>query len=100
MSERKLPVKTDRIALEGEWVGWEITARVNPRLRVFGDIASGDFDRMIKGLADIIISWNFVDEEGLEMPPPTSVTVGELPYDLAIAVANAYTSRLAKLPPA
>ena len=100
MSDRRLNIKTDRISKEGDWTGWEFTARTNPKLRVFGDIASGDFDRMIRGLASILVSWNFVDEMGADMLPPSDEAVGELPFDLAIAVANAYTSKLAKLPPA
>ena len=83
MTERKMPIKTATIALNGDWLGWEFTARTNPPLKLFGDLASGEFDRIIASLAKVLISWNFVDEEGLPLGEPNEDTVGELPVDFA-----------------
>ena len=98
--ERKQPVKTKPIALDGEYAGWECTVRTNPPLKAFGDVASGNFDRIITGLAAIIKAWNFVDEEGGLLPPPSTTTISELPLDLATAVANKYVGEISTLPPA
>ena len=97
---RKLPVKTQVIELVEEYAGWNFTARINPPIRAFGDVASGDFDRTVKGLAQIIREWNFVDEDGKEMSAPNIDTIGDLTLDLVTAVANRYVEELAKLPPA
>ena len=86
--------------MTGDWEGWEFTARVNPPIRVFGAIASGQFDNIIAGLADILVSWNFVDENGDAMPPPSKESVGGLTTDLMSAVANRYVEELATVPPA
>jgi hypothetical protein len=97
---RKLPIKTNELKLTGEWEGWDCTVRTNPPISVFADIASGDFDRIVRGIAKIITKWNFVDENGELFGPPTLDTVNELPVELITAVANGYVGELTKLPPA
>ena len=97
---RKLPIKTTELKLTGEWEGWDCTVRTNPPVSVFADIASGDFDRIVSGIAKIIRKWNFVDEEGIAFAEPSLATVGELPIELITVVANSYVSELTKLPPA
>ena len=97
---RKLPIKLSELKLTGEWEGWECTVRTNPPISVFADIASGDFDRIVKGVSKIIVKWNFVDENGEPFGPPTLETVNELPVELITVVANSYVGELTKLPPA
>jgi len=97
---RKLPIRTQVIELTDEYEGWNFTARTNPPIRAFGDVASGDFDRIVKGLAQIVRAWNFVDEAGDNMLVPSIETIGDLPLDLVTAVANRYVEELSKLPPA
>ncbi len=70
MDNRKLPIKTKLIQLEGDYAGWEFTARVNPRLNSLGKLQSGRFDGICEGVADTIIGWNFVDEDGEALPSP------------------------------
>lgn len=99
VSQRKMPIKTEVIALTGDWDGWSFTARTNAPISVFSDIASGEFQRIIHGLAKVIRAWNFVDEEGGECPAPSAASIGELPLELVTAIANAFVDELTKLPP-
>ena len=95
---RKLPVKIKTIKLDKEWEGWEFTARTNVKIKVFSKVSSGDIDKMIEGMCSIIQSWNFVDEEGNDMPPPSEDTIGDLTVDLLTAISNAYVKELTDLP--
>jgi len=94
-----MPVKTKDMALDGDYEGWNFTARTNPPIAAFGHIASGDFDRIVLGLSRIIRVWNFVDEEGEPLLPPSQETIGELPLDLLTGIANKYVAELSTLPP-
>jgi hypothetical protein len=98
MAKRQLPVKTATVELTGEYEGWHFLARTNPVIGVFGDIASGDFERIIRGLSLIIREWNFVDEAGEPMPEPSLEAMRNLTIDLAIEVANAYVKHLSEVP--
>lgn len=71
--KRKLPVKIEKIELENEWEGWWFEGRVNPKMQVFGKMMTGVYDDMVDSLADLLISWNFVDEYGEELPQPKAV---------------------------
>lgn len=84
MSTRKLPVRTKKIELTDDWVGWEFTARVNPKMKTFSKITSGEFDQIIAGLSELVTDWNFVDEEGNPMGHPSDLeSMAEIPNDLA-----------------
>ncbi len=96
---KKEPVVLRDMTLENEYEGWEFTARTNPPISAFGDVASGDFDRIVLGLSKIVRAWNFVDENGEELAPPTVETLRERPLDLLTAVANKYVSELSTLSP-
>jgi len=98
---RKLPVKTKKIELKDEFDGWYFTARMNPPLGVFFDIASGDLQRIMKGITRILIDWNFVDEEGAALPKPTEeVMTNYVTSELLNAIANAWLDEMTKGPPA
>jgi hypothetical protein len=97
---RKMPVKARVIELDDEWLGWSFTARMNPPVRIFEDIISGEFARITDGLALIIIDWNFVDEEGVALPKPTrDIIASHVPTDLLSAITNRWTDEMIKLPP-
>ena len=100
MSQRKMPVKTREIVLTDEWDGWKFTARTNPPLGVFFEITSGDLQRIVGGIATVLVSWNFVDEDGQPLPAPDYDVIAKyVTSDLLTAVANAWTEEMAKLPP-
>jgi hypothetical protein len=96
---RKEPVRTQEIALKDDYEGWTFTARMNPPISAFSDVASGDFVRIAHGLAKVIRQWNFVDEDGVELPAPTETLISERPLDLVTAMTQAYVEELNKLPP-
>ena len=98
---RKLPVRTREIVMKPPWDGWTFDARMNPPVRVFEDIASGDFARIIDGMTTVILSWNWVDEEGAALPSPTRVVIANnVPFDLLTAAAYAWVGEMTNVPPA
>jgi len=97
---RKMRVRLRMVKLtKGGYEGWWYEARTNPKLKFFSDVASGDFDRMVGGLSNIIVRWNFVDEEGEPLPQPKDGGVAEMSLDLVNIVASSYVEELGKLPP-
>lgn len=98
---RKLPVKIRKINLTAEFADWWFEARMNPPLGVFFDVASGDLERIAKGIARIIVAWNFVDEAGQALPDPTyEVFVANVTSDLLNNMASAWLEEMSKVPPA
>ena len=101
MTERKIPVRTREIALTEEWDGWKFTARMNPPLGVFFDITSGDLQRIVTGIARVVLAWNFVDENGEKLPPPTfDIIAANVTSDLLTEMSNAWVEEMSKVPPA
>lgn len=90
----KMPVKVKEIELDGEWEGWRLTVRRNAPLDVvlrLQGLASdeGSLGGLIATLPDIIVRWNFVDEDGLPLPL-TAEGCRQLPLDLFRAVMEAF----------
>jgi hypothetical protein len=96
---KRLPVKRKEIELDGEYEGWHLTIRMNPPIRAFGDLAAGTFDGIVKGLCSILLDWDFVDEEGVPLPPPDSESIGQLPLDLLTLISNRFATEVTALPP-
>lgn len=75
---RRMPVKTRRVALDGEYAGWWVTVRTNAPFGLFLSMTqlntSSEADQsaalvtMVELLPKMIHSWNFVDEDGLDLP--------------------------------
>ncbi len=85
-----LPVITKTIELEAPFEGWQFEARINPKLRTVSKLSSGQTDKILEGLGELVIDWNFVDEEGNPLPPPgESDVMYDLTVDLAIKMADA-----------
>ena len=97
---RRMPVRTCKLQLEGDFAGFELVMRLNPNLRVIKDMASGDMDALTAALGEVILQWNFPDEEGKPMPAPSQETIEELPIDLITLIAERYQQEINKLPPA
>lgn len=100
MGERKAPVKSALLELHGDYEGWHFKARTNPKLKSFSLIASGNVDKIREGLAQIVLEWDFVDEDGAPLGSPSGETMGEVGFDLAMAMSNRFIEELQKLPPA
>lgn len=102
--KRRMPVHSQLVKMDGEWVGWEFTARMNPKVKVIDGLLSAEndqarFGQVVEALSQVLVSWNFVDEEGEDMPSPSSDSVRELPTDLLGEVANKYIEVLSQVPP-
>lgn len=118
--KRKLPVRTVRVDLDGDYQGWWFDAKDDFSAKEYyaelGVVASirdakatpsevyESIYRVVKrGLLTRngrpVGEWNFVDEEG-EPVPLTLEAVDSLPTNLLWATFNAYLARLRGLPPA
>lgn len=89
----KMPIKSVRIEFDDiGYEGWYIVMRTNPKAYVYDDfLAVDDEDREWKALSQIIIDWNFVDEEGNPLAlPKDGLNRNELPYDLKAAIIRRY----------
>jgi hypothetical protein len=95
---RKLPIKTATIVLEGDYEGWELVCRTNPPMSMLQELASGDFKTLMATLPKLIISWNFVDEEGEYIGDPSEVTIAKLPTELIMGVLNKITDKISSAP--
>lgn len=99
MTVRKAPINKATVQLTGPWEGWEFTARTNPPIGVLKWFSSGDLELIIKGIARIMLEWNFVDENGEPYPPTPDAMDSNMDGELLSAVANAYLERLTTLAP-
>lgn len=96
---KKVQIKTKPVALEGDYEGWKATVRTNAKFSVMGDLSSGDFDRIAKGLVSVLVDWNFLDDEGKELDSPSVETIGELPFDLVKILVGVVSEAIASLSP-
>lgn len=100
MTKRRMPVRTAQIELDGEYEGFSFTLRTNAPLYVLAGLSSGDLPRITEALAEVLIDWNFPDENGDPLPPPSTETVGQLPFDLVGIIASHFNKEATSLPPA
>lgn len=70
---RKMPIRSKEIELSGEWAGWKFTGRINPPMQSISDIMSGRYDLIIAGLTEVVLTWNFTDENGNPLPDPAEI---------------------------
>lgn len=90
----RMPVVTKEIELGGDYAGWKLTIRRNAPLDVVLRLDglktdSGDLGGLIDMLPEIIVRWNFVDEQGDPLPL-TAAGARHLPLDLFRAVMEAF----------
>jgi hypothetical protein len=81
-----MPTKTHTVKLdEIGYPGWFVSMRTNPRSSVYDDLISGEEQRWWKAFGQIVVEWNFADENGRAMPQPKEVEV-EKDLDLPIGI--------------
>lgn len=85
----RLVVRTATVNLSGDYTGFWAKMRLNPRRRVLDEISSGDTKRACAGLAAIIVTWNFRDEDGQPVEP-TEENVYDLPDDMMGQLVRGY----------
>ena len=99
MKGRKMLIRMSEIQLDGDYEGWSFTARMNPKMKVLDSLSTEGISNTVAGLAGILISWNFVDEEGIELGPPSIETINELTSDIIGQVTEKYLEELSSLNP-
>jgi hypothetical protein len=86
-----MPIKTVVITLdEIAYPGWQAEMRLNIRAHAYDEFLSQDPDKFWSAFTDIVIGWNFVNEDGTPMPLPKD---GLGPRDLPIDVLNTLVLR-------
>jgi hypothetical protein len=112
-SDRRMPIQTfppydlgdlagrERLTDEEQaqaerWRGWVVTYRSNTLMSSVAELRSGDRRRMVAALAVVVAGWNFVDEQGNELPQPTRETFTSfgLDDDLLVTLAYGYLEQL------
>jgi hypothetical protein len=79
---------------EGEFAGWEATARADFPARLLADLQSGKVDRLITALDEIITDHNFPDSEDR-----IAATMSEVdPYPGLLEVGGRVLDAIGKLP--
>ena len=69
--KRLMPVRIERLEMDGDYEGWWFTARVNPRMEMFNLLMQGTYAGMVTVLSELLVGeWNFVDEEGEPLSQP------------------------------
>jgi hypothetical protein len=92
---RRLPVAYATVQLDGEYEGWWAEVRTNPRYSTIEMLS--DPVRVYEGIAEIVKRWNFVDEEGQEIPA-TADGCKVMPVDLGLILIQKWND-VRKLPP-
>ena len=92
---RRPAARTVTVAItEGDFTGWEATARADFPARLLVDLQSGQIDRIMHVLDAIVTDHNFPDSED-----NLATTMGDVdPYAGLLEVANAIFDGIAKLP--
>jgi len=84
-----LPINTVDISLdEIGYPGWVVTMRTNPRASVYDDLlAVDDMERWWRAFGQLVLEWNFADEDGEPIPLPRDVP-SERDIDLPVGVVG------------
>lgn len=91
---RKMPIKTERVDLSGDYEGWWAVVRTNAPLSVMLDLQAinGDESKLedvVRAIPSLVVRWNFVDTEG-EPIPVNLASARSLPLDLFKALMDAF----------
>jgi hypothetical protein len=92
---RKMPLKTVKLEFsEDGYPDFHATGRLNVPVRIGDEFRSGDEERARKAALVIFPEWDFVDEEGNEIPH-TVEGIGMIPQDLFAAMMTGWADALA-----
>jgi hypothetical protein len=88
---KSLPIKTATISLdEIGYDGWLAELRLNVRARTYDAFLSQERDEFWAAFSEIVVGWNFQDEDGQPLPLPRD---GLGPRDLPIDILNTLVLR-------
>jgi len=105
--DRKMPVRSMKVELDGDYTGWWVNVRTNPPAGALADAAAAfpqdtelkpeDLVTLVPALYDILAlvltSWNFVDENGKDIPIDG---LKLLPIDLLVLTATKVLEAITK----
>lgn len=87
----KIPIRTARIDLDGDYAGIWVEARTNPPMRAYEEMSSGELPRMYGALGQIMRGSNLTDEEDRPLDVRDPETWRDVPLDLIKAIADKWT---------
>lgn len=98
----RMPVKEVVIAMDGDYEGFKFTIRQNLKAAEVDSLlaAAESKDRVIirEAYAKVVRSWNFGDEEGEPLGPPSAETFAQVPDELVWAMVGKTTEALTSPP--
>lgn len=86
----KLSPRYHTFELNGNYTGWAFVARANPTLEQLEVIVGGGLQGIIEALVGLTSEWNFVDENGDDLPISAD-SFRRLPADLVRQMSDAIT---------
>jgi hypothetical protein len=91
-NRRPMPIKSTRLEFDDDgYPTWYAVVRTNVRGTVMDDYRSGDEDRWWAAIGEIVLEWNFADEDGKDLPLPKTMTSSrDLPEDLLGALLRRF----------
>jgi hypothetical protein len=93
-ARKPAPRLVDVIVKDGDFEGWEATARADFPARVLADLQSGSIERIMTALDVIVTEHNFPDAEG-----EIAASMAEVdPYDGLLRIAGDIFDAIGKLP--
>jgi hypothetical protein len=77
--------------------GWFVEMRLNVRARIYDDFLSQDQDKFWVALGQIVLVWNFVDEDSQPLPlPKDGLGARDLPIDILNTLVLRYVEAMAE----
>ncbi len=84
----KLPIRSARCLLDGDYAGIEVVVRTNVPIRVYQQMDSQKFDSILMALAEMTISSNVTDNADKSVDLTTVDGWREMPPDLLLQVVT------------
>jgi hypothetical protein len=92
---RRPAPRTVHVVLEGEYAGWECTARADFPMRWLSDLQSGELQRITEVFGHVILDHNMPDTDGEVAAALADVD----PYDGLLKMAGGVFAAIERLPP-
>lgn len=92
-------IRTAKLELTDPFAGYWVIVRLNPPMRVFRDLSSGNLEKMLQAFAEISRSSNLTDESDQPIDVTTVAGWGEVTDDVLAHVAEKF-AEAAKAPKA
>jgi len=84
----KLPIRSTRCLLDGDYAGIEVIVRTNVPIRVYQEMDSQKFDSILAALAEMTVSSNVTDDNDVSVDLTTVDGWREMPPDLLLQVVT------------